>query len=34
VEFTKVDTLCRYAEAIGANLRVEVEVGYLTCRTG
>jgi len=25
VEFTEVDTLCRYAEAIGANLRVEVE---------
>jgi hypothetical protein len=24
----------RYAEAIGGNLRVEVEVGYLTYRIG
>lgn len=32
VEFTKVDTLRRYAEALGADLRVEVQVGDVTYR--
>jgi len=32
VDFTKVDTLRRYAEALGGNLRVEVEVCDVTYR--
>jgi transcriptional regulator with XRE-family HTH domain len=32
VDFTKVDTLRRYAEAFGGSLRVEVEVGDATYR--
>ncbi len=32
VDFTKVDTLRRYAEALGGSLRVEVEVGDVTYR--
>jgi transcriptional regulator with XRE-family HTH domain len=32
VDFTKVDTLRRYAEALGASLRVEVQVGDVTYR--
>lgn len=32
VDFTKVDTLRRYAEALGAELRVEVQVGDVSYR--
>lgn len=32
VELTKVDTLRRYAEALGGSLRVEVEVGDMIYR--
>lgn len=32
VEFTKVDTLRRYAEALGASLRIDVQVGDVSYR--